>query len=66
MERKSADPSIQLDVDEQVLDYLAFSATKEILGEYESRGSLPDVVDIESKAASLLQMVDCKKATLGT
>lgn len=66
MEPKIADPSTQLDVDEQVLDYLVFSATREILNECESRGSLFDNVEIESKAASLLQMVDCKKATLGT
>lgn len=66
MERKSADPSIQLNVDEQVLDYLVFSAIKEILNAYESRDSLPDHAETESKATTLLQLVDCKKATLST
>ncbi len=62
MERKSADPALHLEIDELILDYLVFTATKEIINDYERRGELFDELKRMSKADMLLQLVDGKQA----
>ena len=61
MER-SADPLLQLEIDEWILDYLVFSATKALLEAY--KGSKPgpgNESDKRERASVCLQLVDCKR-----
>lgn len=66
MERKCADPAMQLEIDELILDYLVFIATREIIDDYERRGKLFEKHRGTSKADKLLQLVDGKQADSGT
>lgn len=60
MER-SADPSLQSDIDEWILDYLIFSAVKAVLEEYKgSKGGPDDASDKQDRSRVCLQLVDCK------
>lgn len=58
-----ADPARQLEIDGLILDYLVFTATREIIVEYERRGK--EELGRMSKADKLLQLVDGKQADSG-
>lgn len=61
MMERSGDPLLQLELDEWILDYLIFSATKALLEAY--RGSKPglgDTSDKPTQGSVCLQLVDCK------
>ena len=61
MMERLADPLLQLEIDEWILDYLIFSATKALLEEYKgSRGGLVDTSEKYERASLCLQLVDCK------
>ena len=61
MER-SADSLLQLEIDEWILDYLVFSATKSLLGAYKGPDPGPgDASDKRERASVCLQLVDCKR-----
>lgn len=62
MERRCGDPALQLDIDELILDYLIYSATKEIINDYGRRGELLKDVNTGSKADTLLQLVDSEQS----
>ena len=56
-----ADPLLQLEIDEWILDYLIFSATKALLEAYKgSEGGLVDTSEKHERASLCLQLVDCK------
>ena len=62
MMERSADPLLQLEIDEWILDYLVFSATKALLEAY--KGSQPgpcNESDKRERASVCLQLVDCKR-----
>lgn len=60
MER-CADPLLQLEIDEWILDYLVFSAIKALLVEYKgSKGGPGDASDKLERPSVFLQLVDCK------
>lgn len=56
-----ADPLLQLEIDEWILDYLIFSATKALLEAYkDSKGGLVNTSEKHERASLCLQLVDCK------
>ena len=59
MERR-ADPSTQLEIDQAILDYLLYSATRALIRDYRvvkhKNGHKPNHM---SSAGTMLQMVDC-------
>lgn len=56
-----ADPLLQLEIDEYILDYLIFSATKALLEAYkDSKNCFSDASDKREQASMCLQLVDCK------
>ena len=58
-----ADPQLQLEIDEWILDYLIFSAIKALLEDYKgSKGGPRDSRDKQERASVCLQLVDCKHA----
>ena len=60
MER-CADPLLQLEIDEWILDYLIFSAIKALLEDYKGTKDAPaDPSDKQERASVCLQLVDCK------
>lgn len=61
MMERFADPLLQLEIDEWILDYLIFSAIKALLEDYKSSRGGPDDASNKSERASVcLQLVDCK------
>lgn len=66
MER-SADPSLQLEIDEWILDYLIFSTTKSLLEDYRGLDGVPHNASNKSERASVcLQLVDSFLTTFCT
>ena len=62
MMERSADPLLQLEIDEWILDYLIFSAIKALLEDYKSsKGGFDDAFDNQERASVCLQLVDCKQ-----
>lgn len=60
MER-CADELLKLEIDEWILDYIIFSATKALLEEYKgSKDGLGDTSEQQERSRVLLQLVDCK------
>ena len=60
MER-SADPSLHLEIDEWILDYVIFSAIEALLEAYKgSKAGLGDEFEKRERANMCLQLVDCK------
>lgn len=60
MER-CADALLRIEIDEWILDYLIFSATKALLEEYKgSEDELGDASEKQERSSVLLQLVDCK------
>ena len=58
---RSADPLLQLEIDEWILDYLIFSAIKALLEDYKgSKGGPDDASDKKERASLCLQLVDCE------
>lgn len=57
---------MQPTIDEMILDYLVFTATRTILNDYERRGEKFDNADGEGRATMLLQMVACGRPDLVT
>lgn len=56
-----ADPFLQLEIDEWILDYLTFSATKALLEEYKgSKDGLGNTAERQEQSSVLIQLVDCK------
>ena len=61
MMERIADPLLQLEIDEWILDYLTFSAIKALLEGYKgSEDGLGDGSDKQERASLCLQLVDCK------
>ena len=61
MTERSADPLLQLEIDEWILDYLIFSATKALLDAYKaSKDGLRDASDLCERASVCIQLVDCE------
>ncbi|MCJ1477146.1 hypothetical protein MMC13_005817 [Lambiella insularis] len=58
MPEKCADPKIQLEVDEFVLDYLVFTATATLLDHAGPKNQRPDCVATDRRGDLALQMVD--------
>lgn len=57
---RCADPSVQLQVDEAILDYLLYTTTRSLLEQSKSVLSSNDGSKTPSRAELPLQMVDCK------
>ena len=57
---RRADPAGQLEIDEGILDYLAYKATKVLLRDIHKSNDPWDVATKKSKADLHLNMVDCK------
>ena len=61
MMERFADPLLQLEVDEWILDYLIFSAVKVLLEDYKGSKRGPGDASGKSERSSMcLQLVDCK------
>ena len=59
---KSADPILQLEIDEWILDYLMFSAITALLEDYKGlKGGSQDASDKQERASLCLQLVDCER-----
>ena len=63
MDEKRVDPSVQLDVDEMVLDYLIFTATANILSDHGDCGKVDEQTSSAQRTDVLLQMVNCQSWT---
>ena len=57
---KQADPAAQLEIDDEILDYLAYKATKVLLRDVQNSDDSWDVATKNPKADLHLNMVDCK------
>lgn len=61
MMERSADPSLQSDIDEWILDYLVFSGVKAVLEEFKgSKGGPGDAYNQQDRSRVCIQLVDCK------
>lgn len=59
---KSADPILQLEIDEWILDYLMFSAITALLEDYKGlKVGSQDASDKQERASLCLQLVDCER-----
>lgn len=58
MEGRCANPAMQLNIDEIILEYLVFTATEEIISDYGRRAKASGNANDQSKADMLLQLVD--------
>ena len=59
--QRSADPILQVEIDEWILDYLIFSAIKALLEDYKQLKDKPgDVSNRQGRSSLCLQLVDCK------
>ena len=59
--QRSADPILQVEIDEWILDYLIFSAIKALLEDYKGLKDEPgDVSNRRGRSSLCLQLVDCK------
>ncbi len=66
MDHKCANPTMRLEVDELILDYLVFTATKEIIVDFERQGELYEQPEMMNKSDMLLQLVDGKQSNFET
>ena len=65
MMERSADSLLQLEIDEWILDYLIFSATKALLEAFVgSSAGQGDASDKCERASVCLQLVDCKHCSI--
>lgn len=60
---KCADQTVQIEVDESILDYLAFTAVKALLEDYKNSGNdhIGPYADASNKASVPLQLLDCER-----
>ena len=63
--QRSADPILQLEIDEWILDYLMFSAIKALLEDYKDLKDKPGGLSNRQGRSNLcLQLVDCKNCCI--
>lgn len=60
MEGKCVDPSVQLEIDEMILDYLMFTATERVLDEHENRWKIDEYGPGRCGTDVLVKLVDCQ------
>ena len=60
IEEKHADTAAQLEIDGAILDYLAYSATKAVLGDFKKSRDSRVGATRKPKCCLQLDLVDCK------